>query len=427
MLDPKCLRNDFDAVAKNLLKRQVQLDATTYHAMEKKRVELQATTQSLQAERNQRSKMIGQAKSKGEDVQEIIDQMSKINADLKAHEVQLDSLQEDIKAFQLLIPNLLHDSVPVGASEEDNLELRRWGNPRDYHFQVRDHVELGELTGSLDMERASKLSGSRFVVLQGQLAQLQRALAQFMLDMHTQSHGYTEVYVPYLVHSDSLLGTGQLPKFAEDIFSVEGESNLHLIPTAEVPLANLHRDEILDESLLPLKYVGQTPCFRSEAGSYGRDTRGMIRVHQFEKVEMVHLVKPEDSFEALEEITSHAEAILQQLELPYRVMVLCSGDVGFSSAKTYDLEVWLPGQSAYREISSCSNCTDFQSRRMMLRYRNATANKPSLLHTLNGSGLAVGRALVAVMENYQQEDGSIAIPAVLQPYMKGLKVIGTAR
>ena len=423
MLDPKRLRNETSLVAEQLQRRGYQLDVTAYAAMEAKRSELQAATQALQAERNHNSKAIGQAKAKGDDVSVIMTEMARVNEVLKQQEAELDALQQELLAFQLMIPNILNDSVPAGRSDADNIEVRRWGVPREFDFAARDHVELGEITGDLDMERAAKLSGSRFVVLQGPLARLQRALVQFMLDVHTQQHGYREVYVPYLVHSDSLQGTGQLPKFAEDIFSIEGDSQLHLIPTAEVPIANLHRDEILDAAELPLQYVGHTPCFRSEAGSYGRDTRGMIRVHQFEKVEMVHIVRPEDSFEALEAITLHAEAILQQLELPYRLVLLCEGDTGFSATKTYDIEVWLPGQAAYREISSCSNCTDFQSRRMKLRYRDPATNKPALVHTLNGSGLAVGRALVAVMENYQQADGSIAVPHVLRPYMQGMEVI----
>ena len=423
MLDPKKLRNETELVADQLRRRGYELDVAAFRTLESKRSDIQATTQALQAERNQKSKAIGQAKAKGEDVSAVMAEMAIVNDQLKQQESQLDALQHELEAFQLMIPNVLHDSVPAGSSEADNVEVRRWGTPKALDFIARDHVELGELTGQLDMERAAKLSGSRFVVLQGSLARLQRALAQFMLDVHTQQHGYREVYVPYLVQSSALHGTGQLPKFSEDIFSIEGDSQLHLIPTAEVPIANLHSQEILEASQLPLQYVGQTPCFRSEAGSYGRDTRGMIRVHQFEKVEMVHIVRPEDSFEALESITSHAEAILQQLELPYRVVVLCEGDTGFSATKTYDLEVWLPGQSAYREISSCSNCTDFQSRRMKLRYRDPESKKPVLAHTLNGSGLAVGRALVAVMENYQQADGSILIPSVLRPYMGGKDVI----
>ncbi|MAR83668.1 MAG: serine--tRNA ligase [Legionellales bacterium] len=426
MLDPKKLRNETELVAEQLRRRGYKLDVAAFRTLESKRSDIQETTQALQAKRNQKSKAIGQAKAKGEDVSAVMSEMATVNDQLKQQESQLDTLQHELEAFQLLIPNILHDSVPAGSSEADNVEIRRWGTPKALDFTARDHVELGELTGQLDMERAAKLSGSRFVVLQGPLARLQRALAQFMLDVHTQQHGYREVYVPYLVQSSALQGTGQLPKFSEDIFSIEGDSQLHLIPTAEVPIANLHRQEILEANQLPLQYVGQTPCFRSEAGSYGRDTRGMIRVHQFEKVEMVHIVRPEDSFEALESIASHAEAILQQLELPYRVVVLCEGDTGFSATKTYDLEVWLPGQSAYREISSCSNCTDFQSRRMKLRYRDPESKKPVLAHTLNGSGLAVGRALVAVMENYQQADGSILIPSVLRPYMGGMDVIDPA-
>ncbi len=420
MLDPKLLRNELPEVARKLLRRGVDLDVDRYSDIERRRSKLQSETQSLQADRNQNSKLIGKAKSSGDDATALFHEMEKINRLLKEKSAELDVLQKELMAFQLVLPNLLDDTVPQGVSEADNKELRSWGKPRQLDFTAKDHVELGEALGLLDFERAAKLSGSRFVVVHSQLAKLQRALSQFMLDIHTQQHGYQEVYVPYLVNAESLEGTGQLPKFAEDIFSIEGEHQLHLIPTAEVPIANLHRGEVLDNDCLPLRYVSQTPCFRSEAGSYGRDTRGMIRVHQFEKVEMVHIVRPDQSFDALEEITSHAEEILKQLELPYRVMLLCDGDTGFSATKTHDLEVWLPGQNAYREISSCSNCTDFQARRMKLRYRDSASNKPVLVHTLNGSGLAIGRTLVAVMENYQQADGSILVPKVLRPYMQGI-------
>ena len=423
MLDPKWLRSDIEGVAAALKRRGFDLDINTFKALEQQRQQLQSKTQELQALRNQRSKAIGIAKSKNEDVTETLTEVSAMGDELKANEQALSALQQTILDFQLTLPNLLDESVPDGKTEADAVEIRRWGEPGSFDFAVKDHIQLGEQLGLLDMTCAAKISGSRFVVLHQQLARLQRALAQFMLDLHTTEHGYQEVYVPYLVRSQSLFGTGQLPKFREDQFAVAGDWDLTLIPTAEVPVANLHREEIIEAEQLPLKYVAQTPCFRSEAGSYGKDTRGMIRMHQFEKVEMVQLVRPDQSAEALEALTHHAETVLQLLDLPYRVMVLCSGDTGFSAAKTYDLEVWLPGQNAYREISSCSNCDAFQARRMQTRWRNPATKKPEWVHTLNGSGLAVGRTLVAVLENYQDKQGHIRVPEVLKPYMKGCEVI----
>lgn len=426
MLDPKLLRNDIDQVSSLLATRGFKLDKAEFDALETRRKEVQAQTQELQAQRNQLSKQIGMLKSRGESAENIMQQVATINDELKQKEHLLEEVQAKILDFQLNLPNLPYHKVPVGSDESQNLEVRTWGEPTCFEFTPKDHVELGEKLKLLDFKAAAKLSGSRFVVLHDKLAQLHRALAQFMLAIHTKEHGYQEAYVPYLVQESSLFGTGQLPKFREDQFSVAGDYELFLIPTAEVSLTNLYRDEIIPDELLPIRRTAQTPCFRSEAGSYGKDTKGMIRQHQFEKVELVQIVKPENSFAALEELTQHAEKILQLLKLPYRVMRLCTGDMGFSAAMTYDLEVWLPGQNTYREISSCSNCTDFQARRMQARYRNLETNKPELVHTLNGSGLAVGRALVAVMENYQNEDGSIRIPEVLQPYFDGLKIIPSA-
>ena len=424
MLDPKSLRQDPRGVAKALSRRVgFQMDITFYEELESKRRSLQEKTESLQAKRNMGSKAIGQAKVTGDDTTALMDEVATINASLKQCESELTGVSEEMKQFQLTLPNLLHESVPEGESENDNVAVRHWGEPTTFDFEPKDHVALGDASTLLDMERAAKLSGSRFVVMRQGLARLHRALAQFMLDTHTMSHGYEEMYVPYLVHSSALTGTGQLPKFANEHFSVLGTSHLHLIPTAEVPITNFHANEIIDHDALPIKYVAQTPCFRREAGSYGKDTRGMIRVHQFEKVEMVQLVDPKTSADVLEELTSHAEKILQLLKLPYRVVQLCAGDIGFSSSMTYDLEVWLPGQQAYREISSCSNCTDFQARRMQLRYRDPETKKIRLLHTLNGSGLAVGRALVAIMENYQDESGKIKIPEILEPYLPDLETI----
>lgn len=422
MLDPKALRTDPEQFARQLKRRGFTLDISAFQELESQRRDLQHKTQELQAKRNKLSKDIGIAKAKGEDASPIMTEVTSLGDELKRNEVALAECQQALLDFQLMIPNVLHESVPEGDSEDDNVEVRKWGEIPTYDFQPKDHIALGESLGLLDFEAAAKLSGSRFVVIHGALARLQRALAQFMLDLHTEEHGYREVYVPYLVHSKILYGTGQLPKFKEDQFIVEGDWDLTLIPTAEVPMVNLARDSITDESDLPLKYVAQTPCFRSEAGSYGKDVKGMIRQHQFQKVEMVQLVKPEDSYDALEDIVTHAEKVLQRLEIPYRVTLLCSGDVGFSAAKTYDLETWMPGQDQYREISSCSNCETFQARRMKARYR-PKSGKAELLHTLNGSGLAVGRTLIAVMENYQDKDGNIKVPNALQPYMGGVALI----
>ena len=420
MLDPKLIRSDLNAVAELLKKRNFELDVATLESLENKRKACQVATENLQNERNTKSKSIGKAKAAGEDIQPLLDEVAGLGEKLDAAKSELSDVQQQMDAILMGIPYLLHDSVPVGKDESDNLEVRTWGEPKSYDFEVKDHVDLGASNNWLDFETASKLTGSRYVVMFGQMAKLHRALIQFMLDVHTNEHGYTEVYVPYIVNSDSLRGTGQLPKFEEDLFCVDKEAGHYLIPTAEVPVTNIVRDEILDVSQLPLKLTSHTPCFRSEAGSYGKDTRGMIRQHQFDKVEMVQMVSADKAWDALEELTLHAESILQKLELPYRTVVLCSGDVGFSAAKTYDLEVWLPGQQAYREISSCSCFGDFQARRMQARWRNPETGKPELLHTVNGSGLAIGRTLVAVLENYQQADGSVLIPEVLKPYMGGI-------
>lgn len=430
MLDPNLLRNELDAVAEKLARRNFKLDVDTLRKQEDRRKVLQVETETLQAERNARSKTIGAAKARGEDIEPLRQEVNRLGARLDAAKAELDILQAAIRDVALSLPNIPDDRVPTGKDENDNEEICRWGEPRQYDFEVRDHVSLGELSGGLDFAAAVKLTGARFVVMKGQVARLHRALSQFMLDLHTEQHGYQENYVPYLVNHASLYGTGQLPKFAEDLFhtqplSEEADTSAYaLIPTAEVPLTNLVRDEILDEDQLPLKMTAHTPCFRSEAGSYGRDTRGLIRMHQFDKVELVQIVQPEDSMRALEELTGHAEKVLQLLNLPYRKILLCTGDMGFGSCKTYDLEVWLPAQNTYREISSCSNIGDFQARRMQARYRSKEDKKPRLVHTLNGSGLAVGRTLVAVMENYQLADGRIEIPTVLVPYMKGLTHIG---
>ena len=423
MLDPKLLRTELATVAEKLKGRGFELDVNHVEALEIKRKELQIHTQELQNQRNSKSKNIGKAKAAGEDIQPLLDEVAKLGDELKQAEQALSQLQTEISDYSLGIPNIPHDSVPVGNDESDNREERTWGKPRAFDFDPKDHVDLGDALAQVDFEVASKLTGSRFVVLSSSIARLHRALIQFMLDTHINEHGYTETYVPYLVNADSLQGTGQLPKFEEDLFKVEGESGLYLIPTAEVPVTNIVRDVIVEDDYMPRKWVAHTPCFRSEAGSYGKDTRGMIRQHQFEKVEMVQAVRPDESWDALEELTGHAEAILQKLDLPYRVLTLCTGDTGFSSAKTYDLEVWLPGQQKYREISSCSNFTDFQARRLQARWRNPETGKPELLHTINGSGLAVGRALVAVMENYQNQDGSVTVPEVLRPYMGGAEQI----
>jgi seryl-tRNA synthetase len=423
MLDPKLLRSDLADVARQLARRGYTLDTDTLQALEEQRKEIQVQTQQLQAERNSRSKGIGKAKAAGADIAPLLQEVEGLGTQLKAKEEELAELQERLNAILMGIPNILHASVPAGKGEEDNQELRQWGQRPAFDFEPKDHVDLGEQLGQLDFEIAAKLTGSRFSVIQGPLARLHRALIQFMLDTHTRQHGYRELYVPYLVNADSLRGTGQLPKFEEDLFKTSSDPDYYLIPTAEVPVTNLARNTITEAESLPLRYTAHTPCFRSEAGSYGKDTRGMIRQHQFEKVEMVQLVRPQDSYTALEELTGHAESILQKLGLAYRVVALCSGDIGFSAAKTYDLEVWLPGQQKYREISSCSNFEDFQARRMQARWRNPDTGKPELLHTLNGSGLAVGRTLVAVMENYQQADGSIRVPEALQHYMGGIDVI----
>ncbi len=423
MLDPKLLRSDLQAVADALARRGFQLDAAAFEALEEKRKALQIRTQQLQNERNTRSKSIGKAKAAGEDIQPLLAEVGKLGDELKQAEAELSALQAELNTLLQGLPNILDPEVPDGKSEDDNVVLEKWGEPPRFDFEPKDHVDLGERHGGLDFEAAAKLSGSRFAVMRGEVARLHRALIQFMLDTHLREHGYAEVYVPYLVNADSLYGTGQLPKFEEDLFRVDSEHGLYLIPTAEVPVTNLARDEILDADALPLKLVAHTPCFRSEAGSYGRDVRGLIRQHQFEKVEMVQLVHPDDSARAHEELTGHAEAILQKLGLPYQRVLLCAGDTGFSSRKTYDLEVWLPGQGKYREISSCSNFGDFQARRMKARFRNPDTGKPELLHTLNGSGLAVGRTLVAVLENYQQADGSVVVPEALRPYMGGAEVI----
>ncbi len=421
MIDPKLLRNDLEAVAAQLARRGYLLDTARFAELESRRKSLQVSTQELQNERNTRSKGIGKAKAAGEDIAPLLAEVADLVDKLKAAQEALSQLQISITDLVMAIPNLPHPSTPDGVSEDDNCEIRRWGEPKHYDFAVKDHVELGAINGWMDFEAAAKISGARFVVLQGPLARLQRALTQFMLDLHTQEHGYTETYVPYLVNADSLRGTGQLPKFEEDLFKTNSEHEHYLIPTAEVPVTNLARDEI--QKTLPKRFVAHTPCFRSEAGSYGKDTRGLIRQHQFEKVELVQLVKPSESYEALEELTGHAERVLQLLELPYRVLDLCTGDIGFSAAKTVDLEVWVPAQETFREISSCSNFEDFQARRMQARWRNPETGKPELLHTVNGSGLAVGRTLVAVMENYQDAEGRIHIPKALQNYMGGMEIL----
>ena len=424
MLDPHLLRTDLDGIAQQLSVRGFTLDTVRIADLERQRKTIQVETQALQAERNSRSKGIGQAKAKGEDVQPLLDAVASLGDKLKAAEQQLSTVQEQMDEILLGVPNLPHESVPAGVNEEDNIEISRWGEPTIFDFEAKDHVDLGEKLG-LDFETAAKLTGSRFSTIVGPLARLHRALIQLMLDTHTGEHGYTECYVPYLVNRDSLKGTGQLPKFEEDLFYIGDDHGYYLIPTAEVPITNMVRGEIISDEKMPLRYTAHTPCFRSEAGSYGRDTRGMIRQHQFEKVEMVQIVRPGDSYEALEALTSHAEKILQILGLSYRKMVLCAGDMGFSASKTYDLEVWLPGQNAYREISSCSNCEDFQSRRMKARWRNPETGKPELLHAVNGSGLAVGRTLVAILENYQQADGSVVVPEVLRGYMGGVERLTT--
>lgn len=417
MLDPQLLRTELENTAKKLAQRGYQLDTAHWEKLEASRKAVQIETEALQNKRTTISKSIGQAKAKGEDIQPLLDEVANIGEQLEQSKSELKSILAEMEAVTLYTPNLASQSVPVGKDEDDNVEISTWGTPKSFDFQVKDHVELGEINRGLDAESAANLSGSRFTLLTGEMAQLHRALSQFMLDVHTQEHGYIEYYVPYMVNAQTMQGSGQLPKFADDAFITEDDR--YLIPTAEVPLTNLVADSIIDEHELPIRMTAHTPCFRREAGSYGKDTKGMIRQHQFDKVEMVQIVHPEKSEQALEEMTAHAQAILEKLELPYKKIVLCTGDMGFSATKTYDLEVWLPAQNTYREISSCSNCTDFQARRMQARYRSSEIKKPQLVHTLNGSGLAVGRTLIAVMENYQNADGSITVPSELRNYMNG--------
>ena len=433
MLDPKLLRNELSEVAARLAVRNITLDQEQLSSLDAQRKDLQKQTEDLQATRNTRSKLIGQAKAKGEDIEPLLAETADLGKQLDAAKAELEKVQLSLDTIMLGLPNIVHDDVPPGKDESDNVEIRKVGMPREFNYEPRDHVELGARNASLDFETAVKLTGSRFSVLRGDLARLHRALTQFMLDTHTLEHGYTEINVPYVVNRETLTGTGQLPKFEEDLFRlVWGDeqtareagadgNDYYLIPTSEVPVTNTVRGDILDVTELPIKYTCHSPCFRSEAGSYGRDTRGLIRQHQFEKVEMVQIVHPDESFAALDAMTEHAENILKKLELPYRVVVLCGGDIGFAAAKTHDIEVWLPAQNTYREISSCSNCTDFQARRMQARFRNPATGKTELVHTLNGSGLAVGRTLIAIMENYQQADGSIEVPAALQPYLGGIR------
>ena len=423
MLDQKLLRNNLQEVAGKLAKKGFKLDVVKLNSLEESRKQLQIDTENLQSERNSKSKEIGKLKAQGQDITGIMAAVSAFGTQLDDKKAQLKQVQDHLNTMFMEMPNIPHDSVPQGTDEEDNQEVLVWGEKPNFSFTIKDHVDLGEALGGLDFGAAIKVTGARFMVLKGQLARLHRALIQFMLNSHIQDHDYEEVYVPYLVNADSLRGTGQLPKFEEDLFKVPGERDLYLIPTAEVPVTNLVRDEIIDAGALPLRFTCHTPCFRSEAGSHGRDTRGLVRQHQFEKVEMVQMVRPSDSTAALEELTGHAENILKSLGLAYRKVILCGGDLGFSAVKTYDLEVWLPGQDKYREISSCSNMGDFQARRMQARWRNPETGKPELLHTLNGSGLAVGRTLLAILENYQQQDGSIVVPEVLAPYMGGITVL----
>lgn len=423
MIDPKLLRQSAREVSENLARRNFKFDADAYLALEEKRKSLQVDVESLRADKNSSAKSVGKAKAEGRDIEPLLAAVKDLGEQLEKSEGELQSIQSELQEIELGLPNLLHDDVPTGSDESDNIEVLVWGDVPQYDFEPRDHVDLGSGLGLLDFDAASRISGSRFAVMRGELARLHRALIQYMLKVHSGEHGYEEVYVPYLVQSEALIGTGQLPKFEEDLFKTESEPPFFLIPTAEVPVTNLARESILEAAEMPKKYVAHTPCFRSEAGSYGKDTRGMIRQHQFEKVELVQLVTPDNSDRALEELTGHAEVILKRLGLSYRKVILCSGDIGFGSHKTYDLEVWLPGQNAFREISSCSNYRDYQARRMQARWRNPKTGKPELIHTLNGSGVAAGRALVAVMENYQQADGSIAVPDVLLPYMDGTKVL----
>ena len=429
MIDPKLLRSDPDAVARNLARRGFTLDVEALKALEEKRKPFQVESDRIRSERNANAKAVGMAKGRGEDMAPLIAKGEKLTQELVAAEEGLTAVQTELEQWQLGLPNLLHDSVPEGRDESANVEVRRWGEPRRFSFKPRDHIEVGERLGGLDFEAAARISGARFVVMKSQVARLHRALAQFMLDLHTNEHGYTEVYAPYLVQKQALLGTGQLPKFEQDLFAVRGEQPGHgfyLIPTAEVPVTNLVREQIVPAEQLPVKFVCHTPCFRSEAGAAGKDTRGMIRNHQFDKVELVQIVRPADSYAALEQLTSNAEEVLRRLEIPFRTLALCAGDIGFGSAKTYDLEAWLPAQEKYREISSCSNFEAFQARRMQARWRNPDGGKPEPVHTLNGSGLAVGRTLVAVLENYQNEDGSVTVPEVLRPYMGGKGVLTLA-
>ena len=422
MLDPGKLRKELEDTARNLAIRGFELDVQQIKALEGQRKELQVRTQELQNARNVSSKSIGAAKSRGEDIEPLLTDVAKIGDELKNTEQSLLEVQTTLEDIALGIPNLTHESVPAGKTEDDNREERRWGEPTGFNFEPKDHVDIGTGLGQMDFDLATKLTGSRFVTMSGDLVKLHRALVHFMLDLHTREHGYTEVYMPYMVNAATLLGTGQLPKFADDLFQLK-DQDYYLIPTAEVPVTNIARDRIFEANELPLRFTCHTPCFRSEAGSYGKDTRGMLRQHQFEKVELVHLVRPDESYEALETLTGHAETVLQRLELPYRVVTLCAGDIGFGAAKTYDLEVWLPGQDKYREISSCSNCEDFQARRLKGRWRNPSSGKPELIHTLNGSGVAVGRAMIALIENHQTEDGHIRVPEALQPFMGGQSLI----
>ena len=423
MIDPKLLRTDLEGTARALKRRGFVLDTATYGALEGKRKQYQKDMEDLRNTRNSKSKEIGQAKAKGEDTAPIMEKIAGLGEMLKAAEENYSKVEAELETIHLGLPNLLHESVPEGADESGNQEVRRWGTPKKFTFKPKDHVDLGEARGLMDAEMAAKVTGARFTILHGPLARLHRALIQFMLDLHTSEHGYAEVYVPYMVNAASMRGTSQLPKFKEDLFAVQGEHRYFLIPTAEVPVTNMARDAIQEAASLPRRYTAHTPCFRAEAGAAGKDTRGMIRQHQFEKVELVQMVRPQDSFQALEELTGHAEKVLQRLELPYRVVALCGGDIGFAAAKTYDIEVWLPSQDRYREISSCSNCTDFQARRMQARWRNPETGRPELLHTLNGSGVAVGRALIAIMENCQDEEGRIHVPSVLHRYMGDVTVI----
>jgi seryl-tRNA synthetase len=423
MLDPQLLRADPDTVASELKPRGYELDTAAWRELEARRKELQVAVQDLQNRKNQSAKSIGQAKSRGEDIQPLLDEVKNLGEDLARIEAEFNAVRDRQQAWLMEIPNLPLAEVPAGKDETDNVEIRKWSEPTRFEFEPRGHVELGEANGMIDAQSAARIAGSRFVVLRDGLSRLHRALAQFMLDVHTQEHGYTELYLPYLVNGETMTGTGQLPKFEDDAFATTDDPPRYLIPTAEVPMTNMVAGEIIEAAALPLRFTSQTPCFRREAGSYGKDTRGIIRQHQFEKVELVQITRPADSVAALDELTGHAESILQRLGIPYRVVILCTGDMGFSAAKTFDIEAWLPGQGAYREISSCSVCTDFQARRMKARWRNPDTGKPELVHTLNGSGLAVGRTLIAVMENYQQQDGSIRIPDVLQPYMGGRTAI----